>query len=366
MRFLATAVSPAARRLEQIERIELLLARRRDGEIAVAPAVRRPKHLVQGLLVPAIDRPISPRLAHDLAEIARIEDQRIFARQAVAPVTTELHAEGAALEGVHTFEGDHQVKPQDRRERRGGPAQPVGGDPAEDGADVIGRVIGLPGVAVGVFPFRIRHLRMATDAMIEIVFVEIGIHPRALLQQHLVILGAGQRREEEEFENIDRQFPLDDLDVAQDRFLGVAGEAQNVAGVGDGAVLAPLLQHVAVFGDLVLALLGREQIVGIDVLKSDEDPPHAGRRRLLDEIGDAMAERVDLDGETDLQSLARVARSAGRTAFPIAVAGEIVVGDEEAIDALARSSRGRAASRSSAERKRLLRPCTLMMVQKEH
>ena len=60
--------------------------------------------------------------------------------------------------------------------------------------------------------------------MVEIVFVEIGIHPDPFLEQGLVVLGAGQRREEEELENVERQLALDDLDVAQDRFLRVAGK----------------------------------------------------------------------------------------------------------------------------------------------
>ena len=77
-----------------------------------------------------------------------------------------------------------------------------------------------------------------------------------LLEQDLVVLRARQRRQEEELEDVDRQLALDDLDVAQDRLLGVVGKAQNVAGIGDGAVLAPFLQHVAILGDLVLALLG--------------------------------------------------------------------------------------------------------------
>jgi hypothetical protein len=35
-----------------------------------------------------------------------------------------------------------------------------------------------------------------------------------------------------------RQFALEDLDVAKDRLFGVRGKAKNIAGIGDGAVLA--------------------------------------------------------------------------------------------------------------------------------
>src|SRR5262249_40319227 len=122
---------------------------------------------------------------------------------------------------------------------------------------------------------------------------------------------------------------------AQDRFLGVAGKAEDVARIGDGAVVAPFLQHLAIFGDLVLALLGADQVVRIDVLEPDEDPAHAGARRLLDEIRDLVTERVDLDGEADLGELALAQLDhAIEQRLPVAVAGEIVVGDEEAVDAL--------------------------------
>ena len=99
------------------------------------------------------------------------------------------------------------------------------------------------------------------DAMVEVVLVHVGIHPDPLAATEPCGPPTRQRREEEELENIERQFALDDLDVAEDRFLGVAREAKNIAGISDGAVLAPLLQHLAIFGDLVLPLLGGDQIV---------------------------------------------------------------------------------------------------------
>ena len=163
-----------------------------------------------------------------------------------------------------------------------------------------------------------------------------------LASKNLVVLRTRQRRQEEELQNIDRQFALDDLDVALDRFLGVGREAENVAGIGDGAVLAPLLQHFAVLGDLVLPLLGGDQIVRVDIFQPDEDAAHAGRGRLLDEIRNLVAERIDLDGEADIHPLAVPHLDhAVEQRLPVLVAGEIVVGDEEALDALAHSSRAR-------------------------
>ena len=61
-----------------------------------------------------------------------------------------------------------------------------------------GRVVGVPGDPIGLLPFVIPHLRMMRDPMVEVAFVQIGIHPHALLLQHLVVFGAGQRSEEKE------------------------------------------------------------------------------------------------------------------------------------------------------------------------
>src|SRR5277367_1989565 len=97
---------------------------------------------------------------------------------------------------------------------------------------------------------------------------------------------------------------------------------------------APLLQHDAIFGDLVLPLLGGDEILGVDVLKPDEDPPRSRLGRLLDEIRDLVAERVDLDGEAAVDALVLKLDHPVEQDLPVAVAGEIVVGDEEPVDAL--------------------------------
>jgi len=57
-------------------------------------------------------------------------------------------------------------------------------------------------------------------------------------------------------------------------------------------VLAPFLDHFPVFSDLVLPFLGRDQVVGIDVLETDENMANAGLRRLLDEFRNLVTERV--------------------------------------------------------------------------
>ena len=74
---------------------------------------------------------------------------------------------------------------------------------------------------------------------------------------------------------------------------------------------------------------------GIDVLQADEDRVAAGASRLLDEVRDAVAERVDLQQEPDFEALLLAQfDEAIEDRLPIAVAGEIVVGDEKARDPL--------------------------------
>jgi len=121
------------------------------------------------------------------------------------------------------------------------------------------------------------------------------------------------------------KFPLDDLDVAQNGRLGVAGEPADVAGTSDGTVLAPFLQHRAVFRDFVLTLLGREEIVGIYVLQTDKDTADTGLCGLFDEVRDAMAQGVHLDREADLQALADPQLDHSiEERFPMRIAGKIV------------------------------------------
>ena len=118
-------------------------------------------------------------------------------------------------------------------------------------------------------------------------------------------------------------------------FRRVVGKAQNVAGIGPDAGRLPGQQHVAIFGDLVLPLFGGQQIVGIDVLQPDEDAGYAGAFGLGDEIRDLVTQRVDLDQETHVHAVVFAQfDDAVEDRLPVLVAGEIVVGDEEAVDAV--------------------------------
>ena len=171
--------------------------------------------------------------------------------------------------------------------------------------------------------------------MLQVVFVQVAVHRDAFGPHRLVVLGARQRRQDIEFQQIDRQLALDDLDVAPDRFRRLAGKAENVARIEKDALFLPGQHHLAVLGDLVLLLLGGGEIVGIDVLEAEEDARDAGFFRLLDETRNLVAHGVDLDhqAERDFVHLAQLGKAVeDRLPFPVAC--EVVVGDEEARDVL--------------------------------
>src|SRR5215472_4232860 len=206
----------------------------------------------------------------------------------------------------------------------------------QDRAHMLQAVKALPGLTIGTVPLLVGHDRMMRHAVVEVVFVEVGGHPSAPLPQNLVVFGTGERRQHEQLEHVERQFPLDDLDIAQDGLPRIAGKSDDVPRASDSSVLMPLLQHRAVFGDLVLALLGRKEIIGIDVLQADKDAANAGLRCLLDEVRDPVAQRVHLDRKADLQTFADPQSDHPvKQRFPMTVASKIVIGDEKPSVALA-------------------------------
>src|ERR1700726_4351094 len=107
--------------------------------------------------------------------------------------------------------------------------------------------------------------------MLDILFFKVFPHRDALLPEDLVILRAGQRRQAEEFENVERKLLLNDCNIAPDRLRRVCRKTEDIASKRDDALRLPGEQHLAVLGDLVLALFCSREIVRIDVLQSDED-----------------------------------------------------------------------------------------------
>jgi hypothetical protein len=82
--------------------------------------------------------------------------------------------------------------------------------------------------------------------------------------------------------------------------------------------------------DLVLALLGREQIVGIDVLQTNENPRDPSLRGFLDKVRGAVAQGIHLSREASPQALANPQLDHPiKKRFLVAIAREIIIGDEE-------------------------------------
>src|SRR5262245_33110366 len=114
-----------------------------------------------------------------------------------------------------------------------------------------------------------------------------------------MILRTGQRSQAEKLDNVEREFSLYDRDITSDAVGGIRREAQDVARKRDDALRLPGKQHLAIFGDLVLALLRRGEIIRVDIFQSNEHPRDAGPLRLRDEVFDFVAKGVDLDHQPE-------------------------------------------------------------------
>ena len=84
--------------------LELGRLRRRNGNVAVNPAVGYRFSLLEHRTELSIDPPIPPRLPDSLPAVARIKDQRALDLHPDTTVTTKLQTKRAAFERVHAFE----------------------------------------------------------------------------------------------------------------------------------------------------------------------------------------------------------------------------------------------------------------------
>src|SRR5439155_15862413 len=123
--------------------------------------------------------------------------------------------------------------------------------------------------------------------------IEVRFHRKVLPPKDLMILRTGQRGQAEKLDNVERELPLYDRDITPDAVGCIRREAQDVARKRDDALRLPGEQHLAIFGDLVLALLRRGEIVRVDIFQSNEHPRDAGSLR--DEVFDFVTKGVDLD-----------------------------------------------------------------------
>src|SRR5215470_3460089 len=171
--------------------------------------------------------------------------------------------------------------------------------------------------------------------VLNVVLVEVLLHRDALFPENLMILRTRQWRQAEELDDIKGQFLLNDRDVAADGFRRVRREAEDVSGERENTLCFPSQQHFSIFSDPVLPLFGGGKVVRIDVLEADEHAGDACPLRLLDEIWDLVAQRVDLDHQAKADSVPLTkCNQAVEDRFPCFVTREIIVGDEEFVDAL--------------------------------
>src|SRR5262249_8261936 len=77
------------------------------------------------------------------------------------------------------------------------------------------------------------------------------------------------------------------------------------------------------------------QVVWIDVFKPDKDATHAGSRRFFNKVWNLVAKRVDLDRKTKFVEFGCFQiDQAIKQNFPVTVAREIIIRDEETLNAL--------------------------------
>src|SRR6516165_8587918 len=262
------------------------------------------------------------------------EYEGAFAWQAWAALQRVLETKNAALQRMHVLEphcgrkiDQHLDKAVDWYASRHGAAQ--------QRLHVLWRVIDGPGFAIDCLPLFPAHARMRGADVLDIVFIEVRVHRDAFLPENLMVLRARQRCQAEELDDIERQLLLNDRDVTPNGRRGVRGETQDIARERDDALRLPGQQHLSVFGDLVLALLGPGEVVRIDILKTDEHARDTRAFRFLDEIRDLVAQGVDLNHEAERNCISLAQQDEPvEDRLPFSVPREVVIGDEEFVDAL--------------------------------
>ena len=165
-------------------------------------------------------------------------------------------------------------------------------------------VVLRPSVAIDLFPGLSRHPRVAGADMLQIIVVHVWVHRNPFEIKGLVILGAGERRQQK---NSRMSSGNSFLMMSMSRAMGSPAcrweNREYSPRPGHHLGPPPGLQHDAVFPDLVLPLLGALKRFGIDVLEPDENLIAAGPRRLFDEVRNFVAQRVDLQDQLDLEAL---------------------------------------------------------------
>src|SRR5580658_1752161 len=110
----------------------------------------------------------------------RIERPYRLDRQLRPAFMAVLETDETALQRGHALDRQRLRKPKnDLRQPQNIDA--IGLRTAQNRFDMLRRVIDRPGVAVELFPFRLAHIGVRRERMLEIVFVEVGIERRTLV-----------------------------------------------------------------------------------------------------------------------------------------------------------------------------------------
>ena len=118
---------------------------------------------------------------------------------------------------------------------------------------------------------------------------------------------------------------------------------------------------------MVVVLARGRQVLGVDALHSKEHARAAGPHRLFDEARHLVALGIDLDHELQVNPALLLAQGdqAVEDRFPVLVAGQVVVGDEEPCHAAGQLGPHQSLHIVGVAEARLA-PWTLMIVQKLH
>src|SRR5262245_37676306 len=204
---------------------------------------------------------------------------------------------------------------------------------------------------------------MGSADVFHVICIEFRFHRNAFPPKDLMILRTGQRSQAEKLDNVERELPLYDRDITSDPVGGIRREAQDVARKRDDALRLPGKQHLAIFGDLVLALLRRDEIVRVDVLQSNEHPRDAGPLRFAMKFS-ILWQRVStwIIRPSGIPPFSRSSIRRSKIASHSWLRAKLSSVMKNLWIPCAQLRRTRS-STSSAQRWRDLRPCTLMIVQ---
>src|SRR5215207_1027367 len=103
----------------------------------------------------------------------------------------------AAFKRMQVFHEESQIEPQHDAYGVAGPALCKRRRAPNDDLHVLETVEVPPSLAISLLPLGLRYLAMVGDAVVKVIFVEVGVHPYTAVEQGAVIFRSRQRGEDE-------------------------------------------------------------------------------------------------------------------------------------------------------------------------